>query len=303
MASNFSATILLHLISTLLLSVVNVSFSFASDLNANTQFESDNVFLTTRVNKSQEQFSTSVDSVQLLFDILGYETPVNHVPMQRSLKKLDEGATICVVNRIKTNERTDTYAYSLALNFFHTQRLYQHAELPALSPDLLNDSGEVVSLNRVFESYPEALIVTAKGFSFGENIDRQLRKISHTQKIQLASDTYYQRAIQLLTKGRIQFGLFFPASMYLQFGERVPVATRQYMIADNPRFTTGHFICADNATGRKTIQILNSGIRNLYGEPEFLALHTRYLPSKSHAEIEAIIQRYIERLNTEKPKL
>ena len=83
-------------------------------------FHADNAFLTERVNLDDQPFSTSVDTVQMLVNELGYKEPVLHVPLVRSFAYMQHGENICVLNKIKAPEREKiTYIHYHSTSFKH----------------------------------------------------------------------------------------------------------------------------------------------------------------------------------------
>ena len=100
---------------------------------------SDDVHLISRVNENFQPYSTSVDTAQLLLDSIGYKQPVLNIPFVRSFNQMDAGLSICIMNKIKNPERNNKYIFSLPLNFFQTQRLYQLSSLEPIGSELLDE--------------------------------------------------------------------------------------------------------------------------------------------------------------------
>lgn len=74
--------------------------------------------LTNRINQPHAPFSASVDTAQLLVDALGYDKPILEVSLKRSFQQIENGESVCVINKIKSAEREKKYTISLPLNFF-----------------------------------------------------------------------------------------------------------------------------------------------------------------------------------------
>lgn len=259
-------------------------------------FHADNAFLTERVNLDDQPFSTSVDTVQMLVNELGYKEPVLHVPLVRSFAYMQHGENICVLNKIKAPQREKNHLYSLPLSFFQTQRFYQLASLPPIDEHLLNKEGQLLSVSLVMEAYPDAFIVLPEEFSFGEKIDEDLKQVSREQILYVANDVYYSRFMDMFAKGKSDFALIFPASIYLSYGEQMPVSVRSYSIAGNPSHVSGHVICPDTPQGAKHIARINAAIKRIYLKAEFIDSHTRYLPAQDRQNLQFFIEQTVQKL-------
>ena len=259
-------------------------------------FHADNAFLTERVNLDGKPYSTSVDTVQMLVDELGYKDPVLHVPLVRSFAYMQHGENICVLNKIKAPEREKNHLYSLPLSFFQTQRFYQLASLPPIDKHLLDKKGQLLSVSKVMKAYPDAFIVMPEEYSFGERIDEDLKQVSREQILRVPNDVYYSRFMDMFAQGKSDFALIFPASIYLSYGEQMPVAVRSYSIAGNPSHVSGHVICPNTPQGAKHIERINAAIKRIYSKAEFIAAHTRYLPAQDRQHLKAFITQKVREL-------
>ncbi|APD94900.1 hypothetical protein BM523_13270 [Alteromonas mediterranea] len=266
------------------------------DQNSVLTLHADNAFLTERVNLDNKPYSTSVDTVQMLVDEIGYKDPVLHVPVVRSFAYMEHGENICVLNKIKAPEREKNHLYSLPLSFFQTQRFYQLASLPPIEKEFLDDKGRILSISRVIEAFPDSFIVLPEEYSFGERVDDDLKQVSREQILHVANNIYYSRFMEMFAKGKSDFALIFPATLYRNFGENMPIRVRSYSIADNPDYVTGHVICPDTAQGAKHIERINAAIKRIYLTPAFVHAHTRYLPAQDKQNLRTIIKQSIEKL-------
>ncbi|KHT54201.1 hypothetical protein RJ41_06615 [Alteromonas marina] len=279
-----------------LLMFANANAADIGDQKTAFAFHADNAFLTERVNLSVKPYSTSVDTVQMLVDELGYKDPVLHVPLVRSFAYMQHGENICVLNKIKAPEREKNHLYSLPLSFFQTQRFYQLASLPPIDKHLLNKKGQLLSVSKVMKAYPDAFIVMPEEYSFGERIDEDLKQVSREQILRVPNDVYYSRFMDMFAKGKSDFALIFPATLYRSFGENMPIKVRSYSIADNPDYVSGHVICPNTPQGAKHIARINAAIKHIYSKAEFIDAHTRYLPAQDRQNLKAFIKQKVREL-------
>ena len=279
-----------------LLMFANANVADIGDQKTAFAFHADNAFLTKRVNLDDKPYSTSVDTVQMLVDELGYKDPVLHVPLVRSFAYMQHGENICVLNKIKVPEREKNHLYSLPLSFFQTQRFYQLASLPPIDKHLLDKKGQLLSVSKVMKAYPDAFIVMPEDYSFGERIDEDLKQVGREQILRVPNDVYYSRFMDMFAKGKSDFALIFPATLYRSFGENMPIKVRSYSIADNPDYVSGHVICPNTPQGAKHIARINAAIKRIYPKAEFIDAHTRYLPAQDRQNLKAFITQKVREL-------
>lgn len=285
----------------MVLLILLIRLAYANDISRQEQgndlvFHADNLFLTERINLQGTPYSTAVDTVQMLVDELGYTSPVLHIPLVRSFLNMENGENVCVLNRIKSPERERNFLYSLPLNFFQTQRFYQMASLPPIQAHLLNADGEVQNIRDVLVSYPDSFIVLPESYSFGEKVDADIAQVDKNQILRVANDAYYSRFMNMFANGKSDFALIFPATVYRNFGDDMPVAVRSYPIAGNPSVVSGHVICPNTTQGASHIERINTAIKRLYTKPEFIDAHTNYLPAQDIPNLRGAIELTINEL-------
>ncbi|MBQ4828686.1 hypothetical protein J8L84_05320 [Alteromonas sp. MMG017] len=279
------------------LSLVISGLVSGNDINTSSiTLHTDDHNLTSRINQPHAPFSASVDTAQLLVDALGYDKPILEVSLKRSFQQIENGESVCVINKIKSAEREKKYTFSLPLNFFQTQQLYQLASLVPLASSLLNDNDEVVSIHKALDTYETSAIVLPETYSYGERVDKDLRNIDEKQIITLSNPTFFARFMTIISAGKADFALIFPASLYQAFGDSMPVKMRSYNIADNPTFVSGHVICGKTPEALAFIDRVNVAIKSIYVNPVFIETHTKYLPAKSKPFIEQVIQQEVASL-------
>ena len=96
---------------------------------------------------------------------------------------------------------------------------------------------------------------------------------------------------------RTDYAIIFPSSIYRKFGEDIKYDARSYEIAGNPKYTEGRFWCSDTDESRQAIKMINKVAKTLYSDPEFIQMHTEYLPEKSAISIQNIIELHASRVS------
>tara|TARA_B100001063_G_C16725376_1_gene536065 strand:- start:376 stop:1251 length:876 start_codon:yes stop_codon:yes gene_type:complete len=279
------------------LSLVISGLVSGNDINTSSiTLHTDDHHLTSRINQPHAPFSASVDTAQLLLDAIDYNKPILEVSLKRSFQQIENGESVCVINKIKSAEREKKYTISLPLNFFQTQKLYQLASLAPLAPELLNENGEVVSIQKALNAFKASAIVLPETYSFGERVDNDLSNIDDSQIITLSNSTFFTRFMKIISAGKADFALIFPASLYQSFGDTQPVEMRSYAIANNPKFVSGHMICGKTPESLAFIEKVNAAIKSIYSKPIFIEAHTKYLPVNSKQIIERAIQQQVSNI-------
>ncbi|GAA0852274.1 transporter substrate-binding domain-containing protein [Aliiglaciecola litoralis] len=288
------------------ITVINILFGFnAKALEAQHhssfphEFElhSDEPKLTEKANLVNSQISASVDSVALLMQRLNWDVNILNVPFARSLSYMDKGNAVCVVNKIQTPQRLKSYLFSLPLNFFETQKLYQVASLPPIEKSYLNDKGEVRNIHEILNSQPDSRLLKPKNYSFGQRIDSDLAKVNQQQIIPIANEAYYHSFMRMFISNRTDYAIVFPVALYQNFGDDIPIDVRAYQIEGNPAYVSGHFICSDTQQSRELISSVNTAMKTLYSDPQYIAAHTRYLPESDGEKIKNIIHQFNKEIN------
>jgi len=284
-------------------SILSLSVLFVEALAAqprfsieDVEFHSDDVYLTTRVNNENADYdSTATETAQLLFDQLQYDNTILNVPLARSLNDIEKGRPVCVINKIKSQAREQRFLYSLPLNIFQTQRFYQHATLPPIPEQFLNDKGEVVNIAEVLRQYAHSSLIVAENYSYGDVLDAQIRQAEPNQIIKVSNTTFFSRFFTLFENQRSDFALIFPSALFGVYGTSVPIKLRDYPIAGNPRTVSGHVLCERSEFGKEVIEHVNDAIRALYKQPEFVSAHVKYLAENKKGEVRNVILAAIEK--------
>jgi hypothetical protein len=102
--------------------------------------------------------------------------------------------------------------------------------------------------------------------------------------------------MEMFADGKSDFALIFPATIYRNFGDKLPVAVRSYSIAGNASHVSGHVICPNTRQGAEHIARINAAIKRIYLKAEFITAHTRYLSAQDRQNVQAFIKQTIQKL-------
>ena len=146
------------------------------------------------------------------------------------------------------------------------------------------------------KAYPDSYIVLPDEYSYGARVDEDLAHVAQKQILRVENNVYYSKFMEMFADGKSDFALIFPATIYRNFGDKLPVAVRSYSIAGNPNYVSGHVICPDTPKGAEHIAHINAAIKRIYLKSEFINAHTRYLPAQDRKHLQAFIKQTVQKL-------
>ncbi|MEW6990019.1 hypothetical protein AADZ91_04950 [Colwelliaceae bacterium 6441] len=125
--------------------------------------------------------SIGLDTINLVLNNLqAYKIELQYASLSRIDRELQTKKNACVGNRLKTSERLKDNLFSLPVNIHPSLRLYYLKDNIRLPKSILNSQQQLISLNALFEHFPDKIIGKEKNRSFGPLIDKQLSTIDHS---------------------------------------------------------------------------------------------------------------------------
>ncbi|MBE0370188.1 hypothetical protein [Pseudoalteromonas aurantia] len=198
---------------------------------------------------------------------------------------------ICVVNKVKTQEREAAFLFSLPINLYLSRRLYLQLDAEPLAPSLLDEQGNVISLPKLFHAHRHKLIVLAGAFSYGPFLDKQLAQVSSANKVIREGSNHYDTVYRMFHLRRVDFLLAYPAEVY-RHAKTDKSQYQSYRMANSPGFILGHIMCNDTTASRTFIKKVNTIMLQMYNQDEFTNAHLHFLPKQEHD----VTKQYIEQL-------
>ncbi|GAA5130008.1 hypothetical protein [Thalassotalea piscium] len=190
-----------------------------------------------------------------------------YMTTQRTLQYIDEGHSICVVNRVKTKERLEKYIFSQPINLFLSQRLYQQADSTPLQ-----SSNNVINLSDIFNEKPNAQILLAEQVSYGDAIDAELKKIPEKNIMRRYSGEQDIGIANMFVKKRAEFAILYPQQV---FNFITNIDARSYEINGNPPYILGYLMCTKNPANSNFIKKVNHQLNS--NIEELLKLHLNFV--------------------------
>lgn len=206
---------------------------------------------------------------------LGYNLKFVRATGDRANKILQEDANACMSNRIKNPSREKYLLFSLPHDLYLGLKIYQLATTAPLPKSLLNEQGEVKSLAALFSHYPDKILATGSGVSYGEEIDNQIAALNPENVFVRGGSSRIVSIINMLFKKRIDFIIYYPLDM-IELAKGGP-KLESYTIAGSPPYHLGHVSCAKSAQGEKVIADIDNILEKAYLTQAFYHAHEKWL--------------------------
>lgn len=219
------------------------------------------------------------DSYRLLFKHLeNVQFELKIAPIARIDALLKQDKTICAVNRIKTEGRLLYNLYSYPVHLYPSHRLYYFKDRTPLLENMLTESGELASLNRLFNHYSMASLAIETGRSYGKRLDKQIQQLKSENIFARAGSDAYDAMIKLFARHRIDFLIAYP-TIFKQYYPKDDTDIASVTISNHPMFIAGHIACSSTPRSKKIISEINKTLLKLYPTEPYLSLHLDHVPN------------------------
>lgn len=212
----------------------------------------------------------TVASNRMLFENLPFKLQFHYTTFNRSTLYMDKGNDLCVIDRIKTKERTAKYIFSQPVNLFLSRRLYQNEQLAPLKPK----ENQAINLVDFFKENPEQSLILSRQITYGAKLDEIISKIPTNNKIYRDGAAYDTGVIHMFDRGRANYALFYPQIL---FEYDLKIAARSYEIEGIAPYVVGHLMCTNSEKMRTFLSEVDKILNQLYLSDELMNLHLQYL--------------------------
>lgn len=225
------------------------------------------------------------DLNNLLFgELSNLPIDVQIVPIARLNLQLKATPNGCAVSRVKTKARLKENVFSLPMSVYMGLRLYF---LPSTSmkANLSNNKNQLISLKRVFDTYPNRVLGTNRGRSYGDKLDRQMALLDRSNLVERGGKNAETSASKMLLRKRVDYLVEFPVFMKrIMDAEPGKPTLSSWSIAGSTPYIVGHIACAKTDIGKAFIKQIDEALLHLYQTPAFYQAHTRYLDASDIAQ-------------------
>lgn len=209
----------------------------------------------------------------------GFTIQYEYMTVKRSFRFMDEGKDVCVINKIKTQDRLKKYTFSYPINIYLNRRLYQKLAATPLK-DNLGNTLKTVSFPEVFNQRPNSKVLLTNQISYGELINQQLALIDQKNKMIRNGGEHDKGMFDMFFKGRAEFGLFFPQQVYnLSAMEQA----RSYELSAIKPYELGHLMCSGTALTQEFLTKVNQQINHIVRSGELLNHHLKFVLPSEHS--------------------
>ncbi|TPH12176.1 hypothetical protein [Litorilituus lipolyticus] len=252
---------------------------------AKIQIHSDNAFDVESL-LSLSPTSLSVESNLAVLELPDKNLSLALVPFKRSLKFMEDGQSVCVLNRIKTEKRAKEYLFSYPVNIFINRRLYQLADLAPLS-------SSPVDLSELFNQFPSRRLIVSSQLSYGDELDKIIKDIPKKNIIVRDSGSQNRGVIEMFLKKRAEYALFTPQEFV---GEGYEFTANSYEIKHVEPYIVGHVMCAPTVENEAFIKQVNAKIQALVKDQTMYNIHLNGMSPRQQDYFRSYYQRVYQDL-------
>lgn len=256
--------------------MLGIIFSFDTFANDGIAFHTDN---------GQDQYSfehhlplslSSESNMAVLNTVLS-QVKLDVVPLKRSLKFMDDNENVCVINKIKTEERVKKYLFSEPINLFFNRRLYQANGVTPLN-------GHAVDLEVLFEKYPNRRLLITTQMSYGDKLDKIIAKIPKRNLVTRNSGLQGSGVLEMFHQNRADYAIIHPQEIHTDDVMDKPMQSYE-ILGINP-YIVGHLMCSDTPQSHLYIKKLNKRIAASVADGTLYEIHAKYVNSAQSAYFE-----------------
>lgn len=212
----------------------------------------------------------------LALDPFNNDLQFEFVPLKRSLKFMQKGEPICVINKIQTAQRIKQYIFSKPINLFLSRRLYQHADLS------YNPQNKPVNLKALFTSYPERRLIISDQISYGDNLDKFISELPESNKIIRRGASHISGVLGMFAENRGEYALLYPLELT---DSSLDKPTLSFELAGTEPYILGRLMCVNSEKTKGLIERVNNQIDRLNKAGILLKTHLEYYPKDIHSQV------------------
>lgn len=195
----------------------------------------------------------------------------------------------CISNRIKTKERESFSVFSLAHDIYLGLKLYRRSQVKPFPPEVINEKGDIHSLNTLFKYNTNKILAIASGISYGSAIDEQIKAVAEKNLFKRTGGTRLRSLAEMFFRKRVDYVLYYPADMNLIANDSVELES--YRLANTSPYILGHVNCSKSQYGNEIIEDINKILVKKYKEYDFYYSHEKWV---TNSDLATLREYYIE---------
>ena len=224
----------------------------------------------------------------LLLNNISSPIDVQFLPTTRLISELNNTneRVVCSLFKLKTDERSENYHFSLPVSFIINNRLYLRSDMRPIPATLLNKDGELKTLSSLFTGNNKVIMLWDI-ISYGNLVDEVLKTIPAKNKVIIQGLSSHGSLTKMIERGRTDYAIMFPSEVTDFENDSKPLHLLSYRIAGVKPVSSGHIMCNKNQASKDFLRIVNNKLIELYKSPSFVTANTLNISSK---ETELIIK-------------
>ena len=191
---------------------------------------------------------------------------------------LNSKRPVCSSPMLKTSERVQRYLYSMPVVLYPNHKLFYPIKYHPLTNEVLNKTGQLKSLKKLFLAYPERTLTVGKGRSYGDFLDYEISELEGANVIIRGGLYEFTKIPQMLVRNRVDFALIYPVLyqgiMNKDFFEE---KTASVAIEGVLPYSKGFIVCTKTDLGNRVISKINEIAKSLHSDEKFYQAHINYI--------------------------
>jgi uncharacterized protein (TIGR02285 family) len=222
--------------------------------------------------------TTSSETSMIIIDGLvkmGYRVKFVKATRGRAEIILRTEENVCMGDRIKTPDRESYSFFSAPHDLYLGQQLYRLAQSSPLNSKVLNNREEVIDLASLFYHYPNQVLATASGTSYGIKLDKQIAALNPDNVFIRSGGKRAVSLAKMLLRKRIDYIIYYPQE--INEIKQSDIKLESYTIAGSPLYFLGHVACSKSKAGKQIITHIDDILKQAYRTKEFYQAHEKWL--------------------------
>lgn len=219
----------------------------------------------------------------VLDKLKNYDIKLLKTSVKRINVEIQKNTNTCAANRVKTPEREKYFLFSLPQNFYPSHKLYRLAQDEPLPRGLLNEYGEIISLKKLFEYFPQQKLGTGDDVSYGVYLDSEIDKLSKNNIYSRGGSKRIFALNEMLFKQRIDYVIYYPNEINMLTHTNQLIES--YNIAGTSPYIIGHITCSKSEIGKKIINETNEILIRAHQTKAFHPVYQQWFLSSEMIEL------------------
>lgn len=213
--------------------------------------------------KQIEAFSSLENKIlnMVLPELSNFDLEVaTYSSLNEDVSEFKHATNTCIVNKVKTPERLEHFAFSLPFTMYTGLRLYSLKQLDV-------EPHEPMHLAEFLRHNLQLKLGVAPGQYYPDKLQKQINAIDANQIVNQAPNIVTQ--LNELLNDKYQLKLEYPSLVRNNWSHLTDKAIFSYPVSGQKDFTLGHLMCGKSPATEKFIAAFNQKLFETYQKPKF----------------------------------